>query len=1335
MPPSSLLPPPSPLFFISPLPFQSEGLSLSLSLHQQGKTTLSHDGLNHPPTPSPFLSSLPIQNILRRNSFPGGASDLPPASIKMMNESEEDLAARFQMQTPNTLSRSMVSGGGGGLGEYASAGQAGTLPTYDASPPLNRVARETEAKCSKLLADAESRILDERNRYQQKEFAMKEDLLKEKSRNSDATQQKVKDVLAMYRQEAGKTAALTNTHHQTVVSNLQSENKGRQDDLTDKVRRLEAQVTERERELDASNKRHQEEKRELLALRTNQLKHETSRKGEEGEMVHRAMSTIAEYEAAIRKSEAENASRLSEYMDTFTKDWLARARDFEEHKAKFEAETLEKAFQIMRDQETTLAEKEERMRLRMVDVLTQQSEGKLDQEQRLMEQFEKFKLDYKLLQDKDFETRCGMFDQAQLKREAVLFERLTAERQKMTEMEQRAADAAEMQRVQSLNEAMGQLSHMREQILAENHRKQEELQLQLLKQRDLMHQELVDGERLKTEQMATMQQKVIDAMNEAHRIVTDVKKQMAQNEAETHEKYINLMNERNRAMEAESLTFKEQMEQQYFSKLNEQSTAHSLEVKRLSDEFLEKTQQDSSEAFKREQELRMQYDAKMLKFEESTQTRYKRQLQEAADNEAALKDQHTVLKRELAEVNAQVQNVIQTSKTREMHLESRLAKAQRDIDTAKLEAEDELRGKYEKWLEEAMQGAHKVQVDKMELERMRRDAESAEKRSVELVRHEREAMQAQKDQMKDLCDKRNAEERARCERIEADLMERVADLRVELEAEMKRKEVANQRLFETERRSLYEEANERAADDRRDRQTFEERVKDMEEARWKAVNKDIQQSCDERIKQHELRISEREAELDAREAAMRQEKLATQQKFAQEKARLEGDEWDMRSKLEITIRKEAEARLAAERERLQGELDAIRKHAVDQQRAMEEARGKLQRQMEDERKKAELDMQRRYDAMLEQTAEEQREALRQREKDTHERDHLLREKHSKAIAAIHEAHRKETNALEIKLDTLRNDIEAEKAEFAQECKDGYLRREEAIRNEAQARTKAEQEALRQKELQMQFDNDRIRLEMEASARESMQKMFDGRSKHWEEADGERRRAEEEFFLRIKEKLEQGDGEMRSKQQQFEEAMRTFTEKALGEQQRQLGSAQAADVERLQEECARLRAQLAKQKQSDALAETQRLEERLQEHHRSTEREREQERRLAEEAATKQLQDQQRRAEARIAEMTQSYEAQVSKLRDSLAHEKQSAQAALLEKDEEASRKLEDTSRMLHEKVYFVWVFLCHFSLCWEMGKSGKCCEKLPKKISDGVTPRRPEADVREEVAAAAGAGP
>eukprot|EP01059_Diplonema_ambulator_P005456 TRINITY_DN15192_c0_g1_i1.p1 TRINITY_DN15192_c0_g1~~TRINITY_DN15192_c0_g1_i1.p1 ORF type:complete len:512 (+),score=225.42 TRINITY_DN15192_c0_g1_i1:108-1538(+) len=463
----------------------------------------------------------------------------------MFDESDEDLIARYNMTTPNKTNLSGHS--------FARSG-TGTGTVTGGMSFHEKVMKETEAKCSKLLADAESRILDERNKYNHKEMAMKEDLLKEKAKGSEVTQQKVNSILEAYRHEAERSATLQSQHHSTVLDNVQNENKHKVSDLEDKVRRLETQLAEKERELSATERRHQDEKKELLALRTNQLRLESSKKGQEGDVVNRAMATIAEYEAAIRSSEAENAQRLSNYMESFTNDWLNRAKDFEDHKSRFEKEVMEKAFRVLREQEADLAHKEEAMRQRMVDILSQQGEARAEQEMMLLEQFEKFKLEYKALQDRDFQTRCELFDQALEKRERLLFERISAEREKLIQVEVQQSEVAELQRIQSLNEAMTQVSNMREQMLAENQRKQEEIHRQLLVQREQMQHEMAEFERHKNEQLSAMQQKIVDAMDEAHTIVANVRQQMAQTEQDLHNKYLNEMKSRMADEEADKLT-------------------------------------------------------------------------------------------------------------------------------------------------------------------------------------------------------------------------------------------------------------------------------------------------------------------------------------------------------------------------------------------------------------------------------------------------------------------------------------------------------------------------------------------------------------------------------------------------------------------------------------------------------------------------------------------------------------------------------------------------------------------------------------------------------------
>ena len=1145
-----------------------------------------------------------------------------------------------------------------------------------------RVMKETEVKCSKMLADAEHRIIDERTKFHEREMSMKEDLLKERSRagSQAVSQQKVQDLLAVFRKQAEASSQAVSHHHTTVLSNVQTENQSKVDDLFEKVQRLERQLQERDQELQSAENRHQHEKKELLALRTSQLKMESTKKGQEGEMVNRAMATISEYEAAVRKSESENAARLAEYIDRFTKDWVTRAKEFEDHKARFEAEVMDKAFHVLREQETDLSKKEEHMKNKMVELLGQQSDSRLQQEQQLLQQFENFKMEYKELQDRDFNTRCSLFDAALEKREKMMLERLSAEREKLIENEQTYANAAEMQRVTSLNEAMSQVAEMREQVLSENQKRQDELHRQLLKQREQMHSELVDNEKSKTEQMSIMQERVVESMNEAHRVVASVKQQMVVSEADIHEKYIQAMEVRNQQIESENIIFKESIERDYFDKLTKLNSDHAQRIKGLQDEHIRTQHNESGEAFKREQELRMSYDQKQQVFEEQLQQKYKKQLQEAADNEAALKETISMLKREISDVNEHVQQSLSASNTRVLQLEARLAKSQREIESAKSVAEEELRARYDKWLEDALATHHRENIDRHEFERMKSELEATDSRCSNLIKRERDMLAADKEMMKEMCDRKVREERQRVEDLEKSLLEKVADMRVELEAEMKRKEAANQRVLEAERRALHDEATERGIEERRERANFEERVKEMAQSRWKAVNKDIQDSCDAKAKLFEAKMNEREAELDKRDSDIRNEVLRHHQKSIEDKQRLDSQEWDIRTRLELEIRKEAEGRLATEREKLKSELDAIRKHASEQQKMMEETRKNASQTMSDEKRQAEEEMKARYEGLLEAAINDHRQTLKQRETAFQEKDESLRQKLQSAASKIEELHKKETDALQQKLDGLRTELDEEKSHYEKEMRDSFRQREEAIRTECQATIKAEQDSLRQRELQLSYETDRARLEIEAGARETMQNLLDGRTQQWDEAAEERKRADQEFMQKLQAKLSEKDSELLIKQKKFEDDMRAFTEASLVEQKAAHDAAVQSELSTLRDECTKLRMELQKQRQIDAIEDTAKFETRVAELRQQNESVLEDERKANREAADRLIAEAQKRADSKNIDLRREYDSQLSTLREQLQAEKDQAQISLLRKDEDSSKQQEKLSEQLQTKM-------------------------------------------------------
>eukprot|EP01063_Lacrimia_lanifica_P000622 TRINITY_DN10326_c1_g1_i1.p1 TRINITY_DN10326_c1_g1~~TRINITY_DN10326_c1_g1_i1.p1 ORF type:complete len:1586 (+),score=788.66 TRINITY_DN10326_c1_g1_i1:138-4895(+) len=1160
----------------------------------------------------------------------------------MMNDSDiidEDFESKFQMQSTPT-----------------SGSHQQRLPAYPGVDP-ERVARETEAKCTQLLADAEHRVLDERRL--QSGSGESSQGRPTAAQPTDA-HDKVQALLASFRSGVpNPVAAVLSQRSGAGTSPPESVSAGGQASAEQRIRYLERELAEREERFAAAEARHAGEKKELLSMRTQQLKLESTRKGQEGDMVNRAIATIAEYEGAVRKAEAENATRLSAYIERFTQDWLKRAREFEAAKGGYEGEVLEKAFNILKQQESILAEREAAVRQRILETLGEQSAERHREEGLMLEQFEKFKLEYKALQDRDFEARCSMYDEGMARQEAALFEKLSEERRKLIEKGRDLAAAGDKSQAAMLNEAMAHVTALREQVLTDAQKKQDEFYLQLVAHREEMQQEIAAHERMKADQIAEMQARVVAAMNDANRVVLDIKKQMADAEHQNHNKYLALITERQVQADAEQTRMKEALERDYFAKLEALADAHALEMKRVSEEHLAKQHDASSAAFKREQEIRMAGEAKTERLEEQIANRYRRELQEARDVNADLAETVASLERELSGLAAQHQAAVDAARAREAALEVKVAAARREAGEAKLAAEAELQERHQAWLDKALGEAHRATVDQVEYERMRRELDAADARCLELIRKEREAMHAQKEQAKEEYTHRLEEERERLERLEADLLDKVADMRVELEAEARRKEAANQRLFDTERKHLHEEAEERAAADRRDRQAFEERTRGALEARWKGVNEDLERACADRLATLAAQIEAKERDLAAREGQLQRDSMEHRQAAASRQQQREQDAFALRNEISAELRDEADARLLKERERLQAELETIRQQAAEQQKGVEEARLRMQAAADADRVKFERETSERYQRLIEQTVAEHNRAMHARELAEQQREAEAAERHRRAVHEVQLLHGQEVDRLNATLQQTRCDLEVDRAEREQELKAMHHKREEAIRGEAQAVVKAEQEALRQRELQMAAANDRSRLEAEGAARETVQKMFEHRQRQWEEADEERRAAALEFFTKMKAATQEKDEELLRRQKKFEEETRQFAEQALEEQRAQLKTAHVAEATRLAQENTHLRTQLAKC---------------------PTEREAEEARRRLQETHEHEAREERARHDQRVAEVAREFETKLAAARKALGEEREAAQLAAHRRSEEMAVHKEETGRQLQEKM-------------------------------------------------------
>jgi hypothetical protein len=136
-----------------------------------------------------------------------------------------------------------------------------------------------EQRFAKLVAEAELKVIEEKPRAHEREARLKEELARERANIPKLVNERVEQIL---RERGGGHGG--GSGEGTSVDTAQ----------------LRQQLSETQKLLADTERRYQQEKRELLAVRTAQLKNETTKRGQEGDIIGRAMQVMSEYETIIR---------------------------------------------------------------------------------------------------------------------------------------------------------------------------------------------------------------------------------------------------------------------------------------------------------------------------------------------------------------------------------------------------------------------------------------------------------------------------------------------------------------------------------------------------------------------------------------------------------------------------------------------------------------------------------------------------------------------------------------------------------------------------------------------------------------------------------------------------------------------------------------------------------------------------------------------------------------------------------------------------------------------------------------------------------------------------
>eukprot|EP01065_Artemidia_motanka_P043117 TRINITY_DN5929_c0_g1_i2.p1 TRINITY_DN5929_c0_g1~~TRINITY_DN5929_c0_g1_i2.p1 ORF type:complete len:1630 (+),score=773.10 TRINITY_DN5929_c0_g1_i2:33-4922(+) len=1233
--------------------------------------------------------------------------------VAMLNESDEDLLAGFQMQTPGR-SRPQPSkphtptGSGGASWQHPGA-----------------LAQESDAYYRGLLAAAESRVLDERAKGKQREMELREDIVKEQALGTRAGEQRIKELLESFRKEGEHTVAANEALRTTQLANVRQEAAAETAERDAKISQLQSEVAELKRELRTAQRRHQDEKRELLALRNNQLRLESGKRSQEGDLVTRAMQGLAEYEQAVRRSEAENTQRLKEYMDSFTVEWLQRTEEFDRSKATFESELLRKALQVVREHETEVDGREQAVKDRASDVVQLQSAARAEQERRLLDQYEGFKNEYKEKLDKDFQSRCELFDKGLDMREQQLMEKVAEAGRQLARVTDDSQVQLEQERVSALRDAMQQVNELREKMLADLRRRQEELVADCQQRREALQEELAAVERKRTAEVSALREQLSTAMEDADRVLANMEGRLSARDAELHTKYLGQLEAGAQVRVEEALAHKERVEREYHSMVDELKQVQAAELRRMADEFLEKRDRDGAESLRREQELRALFETKQQRFEETLQQRYSRQIQGHEENESALHSALSCIRGEIAELQRQLREQQQQHAAREAALQQRCASMQRAVGCARQSVEEELRQRSEKWLDSALAGAFSSRGDAGEVAALRQQlASQAAAHAAELAKSG-ERWGQERESIREQHTKRVAEEQAKTAKLEAELMDRIAAMRIELHAEARRQQQELSRSGEEQRRELQQEQHDAAVRLRREKAEFEAREHDAQQARWERINRELKEQCDSALAEQEQRVALRVAELDRREADLREQKLLEARRLMDERRKTEAEVWAARAEAEEELRKDFDRRLEAERDLLKEEVSAIRRRAEEQERQLEAARAELSGRSAQERLELEAELRAKHDELAEKLQERHRDEMAARDSDERQRDTAAKQRHEAEVAELRsewrsecarlrreaedartardstEAARADRLAAELEtvraaaasdraawqrqaesqrtaqqseLASMRDTVEAERRRLQEEHRalEADLRQQvrdkkAAVELEGQMRIQAETDALRQRELKMMADAGTDKAEAERRAREYAQELVDARAVQWQDLEEHRRRAAATIVDGVKGVLAERDAELAAKSMRFEEDLRTRVADALREERARAEDKTARElaVAAAKDEVQQLTRQLAIPPSSGA--DVEEWEARMDQLRSQLSADFEQERERLLSQADRDRQEQEQLHEKRAADLRAACDASMEELRKEHAREREAMHQQLLRKDEDAAR--------------------------------------------------------------------
>eukprot|EP00756_Hemistasia_phaeocysticola_P040419 Hpha_TRINITY_DN16862_c2_g7::TRINITY_DN16862_c2_g7_i1::g.150650::m.150650 len=944
-----------------------------------------------------------------------------------------------------------------------------------------------------------------------------------------------------------------------------------------------------------------------------------------------AIRVLAEYESAVREQERGSTERIARAMEDYTGHWIKKTQEFEATKARFEHDVVGRALSALREYEQEARQKDSELQERLVSTLRQQSEARLAQEQSLLMQAESYRLEYKQMQDREYEVRCRQFEDHLIARQREALAEVEGQRQRLRDQEVMMRDLAAEAHNTAQDQALASLATSQETFSDEMEALRQQLRRELNKEREGMHRELLSLKRSSAEEVQEATRRMREEVDAARREASNAEMRGAEREAEAQRVWTDEARRLREQREADFTAFKETTEKRYFERLHELREEHKKERYRITAELSERRDAGSADSFRREQELRMSYEAKQREFEALLQSKYVERLQTHQETEAALRDQAVEVLHRQGELEARLKDVEASHQSREQEWHARMVRTDREAEEKRAAHEIELKKKYDQFFQEAIDSAEKQTADKAELRRAMEELKTLGERYQAVLEKEKAAWEHEKQALVGAVENCTREDNARVARLEHELIQKAAEVRVELEADARRREADVERQLTTERKRLWDEATSTSVLEKRDRAEFESRVMREQRNICTQLVEDAHRRADERERNVQATLAAREVELDNRETAVRHEQSTSLAVLEEERHRLQQQTHERQAELEAELRAQMQQQMRAERQALQEELRTIRTRADEERRRAEEQRAALQRQTQEARAEALNEARAQFLTLSERQAEEHRRVTAAREESAAEKLRLATERNLGEVERLRKEHRDEVDRLRGLLEgervtaerdaaEHRKGLEAELSEARRMCADsqGALRRveddaqrrclletdaarrekdveiarllqereaaekriraealarEEQLRADAAAELAAEKERSRRSEREVQAAADRARLEAEANARREAQAFVDAQRRKWDAALEDRRREEELRLSSFRQEVISREETLARQQRDLEESTQTRVEQMVREALTASADSSQQQLQAAREEVATLKAQL------------------------------------------------------------------------------------------------------------------------------------------------------------------